>query len=320
MGSARFYAEERPVHRRRVEAFEIDRHPVTVAQFRRFVAATGHVTTAERAPDAADYPDALPELLVPGAMVFTPPAHPVPLHDPGAWWSWVPGASWRQPQGPGSTVPGEDHPVTQVSYDDASAYAAWAGLSLPTEAEWEHAARGGLVQATYAWGEEAMPGGRVLANTWHGQFPHQNRAPDGHTGTSPIGSYPANGYGLHDMCGNVWEWTSDVWTPDHSAAARTGPATAVAAATPSCCAPPAPRAPLPEPPAAHVVKGGSHLCAPSYCLRYRPAARQAQTTDAATTHLGFRCVRRPASRATSHGATVFLSLEPRPAPPKREQP
>src|SRR5690348_853099 len=208
MGSEDFYPEEAPVHRRTVEGFWIDQHPVTVAEFRRFVKATGYVTTAEIAPDRADFPDAPDELLVPGSLVFTPPDHPVPLDDFRAWWSWVPGAQWRHPEGPGSTLNGrEKHPVTQVSHADVTAYAVWAGKSLPTEAEWEYAARGGLDGAVYAWGDEFSPRGRLMANTWHGEFPWENLNLDRFDRTSPVGSYPPNGYGLVDVCGNVWEWT-----------------------------------------------------------------------------------------------------------------
>ena len=185
---------------------------MTVAEFARFVAATGHVTEAEIAPDPADYPGADPALLVPGSLVFRPSAGPVDLRDPLNWWAWVPGASWRSPEGPGSTVAArQDHPVTQVAYADAAAYAAWAGKELPTEAEWEHAARGGLEGAVYAWGDQFAPGGRQMANTWQGQFPWQNLLEDGYAGTSPVGSFPANGCGLFDVTGNVWEWTSDFY-------------------------------------------------------------------------------------------------------------
>jgi len=290
MGSEDFYPEEAPVHRRTVEGFWIDQHPVTVAEFRRFVKATGYVTTAEIAPDRADFPDAPNELLVPGSLVFTPPDHPVPLDDFRAWWSWVPGAQWRHPEGPGSTLNGrEKHPVTQVSHADVTAYAAWAGKSLPTEAEWEYAARGGLDGAVYAWGDEFSPRGRLMANTWHGEFPWENLHLDRFDRTSPVGSYPPNGYGLVDVCGNVWEWTDEPYTDDHATAASTTPPAAK-----SCCAPTqAAFVPtITSSASPRVTKGGSHLCAPNYCLRYRPAARQQQTVDSATSHLGFRCVKR----------------------------
>jgi formylglycine-generating enzyme required for sulfatase activity len=262
----------------------MDRHPVTNAEFRRFVEDTGHVTTAETAPARADFPDASDDQLVPGSLVFTPPDHPVPLHDYRLWWSWVPGAQWRCPVGPASALDGlEQHPVVHVSHDDVAAYAAWAHKELPTEAEWEYAARGGLVGATYAWGNLPTVDGRLMANTWQGAFPHGNLLLDGYAGTSPVGSFPANGYGLVDVCGNVWEWTADAYTLDHRGA--TVPSGAPAGKP--CCGPPRPSGTSRQ----HVVvKGGSHLCAPSYCLRYRPAARQPQTPDTSTGHLGFRCL------------------------------
>jgi sulfatase modifying factor 1 len=290
MGSEDFYPEERPVHRVTVDAFWMDRHPVTVAEFRRFVKATGYVTLAERAPEAADYPGADPALLVPGALVFHPTRGPVDLGDVSNWWSWVPGARWDRPEGPGSdTYTRARHPVVHVAPEDAEAYAAWAGKALPTEAEWERAARGGLEGATYAWGDDVAPDGRHLANFWQGEFPWQNHRLDGFAGTSPVGSFPANGYGLYDMTGNVWEWTADWFTPRHPDEVAK-----------SCCVPHNPRVTAPEGsfaagrPGEHiprrVVKGGSHLCSANYCLRYRPAARQAEAIDTSTSHIGFRCV------------------------------
>lgn len=286
MGSDDFYPEERPTHRARVEGFWIDAHPVTVEQFDAFVRATGHVSQAERAPAAADYPDADPALLVPGSLVFTPPAGPVPLDDVRRWWSWMPGASWRRPEGPHRDVADRgDHPVTHVGIDDARAYVAWAGADLPTEAEWERAARGGLDGATFPWGDDPAPGGRPLANTWQGRFPWENTVEDGWARTSPVGSFPPNGYGLFDAVGNVWEWTADRYEPDH----RSGAA--------PCCgpgrAPGAERSEAGEAFARRVIKGGSHLCAPSYCYRFRPAARQGEAVDTTTSHLGFRGVVRP---------------------------
>jgi sulfatase modifying factor 1 len=276
MGSERFYPEEAPVREASVGAFSIDRHPVTVAEFRRFVKATGHGTWAERPPLAEDYPGADAASLVPGSLVFTKAARPVPLDDVRNWWRWTPGADWRHPEGTGSTVGGREyHPVTHVAYADAEAYAAWAGKSLPTEAEWEYAARGGLEQATYTWGDQPAPNGRPMANTWQGEFPWQNLLADGYEGTSPVERFPANGFGLYDMAGNVWEWTTDWYDP----------------ATPGngspCCAP---RLLDGERFPRKVIKGGSHLCAPNYCLRYRPAARQAESVDTTTCHIGFRCV------------------------------
>lgn len=297
MGSADFYPEERPIHARQVDGFWMDPHPVTVSEFGEFVDATGHVTVAETAPEAADFPDADPEQLVPGSLVFVPPTRRVSLDDFRAWWAWVPGAQWRHPEGPGSTVVGrEQHPVTHVAHADALAYATWAGKELPDEKEWEYAARGGLEGATYSWGDDETPGGRMMANTWQGDFPVRNDLLDGYERTSPVGVFPANGYGLVDMTGNVWEWTDQDYTPSHDAAAREGTA---ASGRSSCCGPH--REPVvataAQAPPGHstekVIKGGSHLCAPSYCLRYRPAARQLQTTDTSTSHLGFRCVIRP---------------------------
>ena len=302
MGSVDFYPEERPVHEATVGPFGIDEHPVTVAEFGRFVAATAYVTVAERTPDPAVYPDAAREDLVPGSVVFRPPAGPVPLNDVRRWWSWIPGASWRCPEGPSSGVAGrERHPVTHVALEDANAYARWSGKDLPTEAEWEFAARGGLDGAVYAWGDDVAPLGRLMANTWQGEFPWKNLVLDRFERTSPVGSFPPNGYGLFDMTGNVWEWTRDAWSTSHADSA-----------THTCCSPrgPSGRRPASDvragPPSIprHVIKGGSHLCAPNYCHRYRPAARQAHPTDTSTSHVGFRCVLR-APRAPS----------PHPSPP-----
>ena len=285
MGSEEFFPEERPVRVVRVDSFRIDPHPVTNAAFRRFVKQTGYVTVAERTPAAEDYPDARTRDLVPGALVFRPTGRPVPLDDWRRWWRYVPGASWRHPRGPGSTLDGLDrHPVTQVAYADAAAYAAWAGKRLPTEAEWEYAARGGLDGATYVWGDEFEPTGRRMANVWVGAFPwqfHPGRGQTAKPGTTAVGTYAPNGYGLHDMTGNVWEWTVDRFRAERL------PGT--------CCAPGDPPGFALETAAAqrfsrYVVKGGSYLCAAEYCLRYRPAARQGQTEDTATCHLVFRCV------------------------------
>ncbi|HEU4698431.1 MAG TPA: formylglycine-generating enzyme family protein [Gemmatimonadales bacterium] len=286
MGSEAFYPEERPAHRVAVDGFWMDAHPVTVAAFRRFVEATGYVTVAERPPAPADYPGIAPALLVPGSLVFRRPPHRVSLHDVRQWWSYVPGACWHRPEGPGSTVTGrERHPVTHVAFEDAEAYARWAGKALPTEAEWERGARGGLEGATYVWGDEFAPGGQVLANTWQGEFPWQNLATDGYEGTSPVGAFPPNGYGLYDMAGNVWEWTADLFAPHHATAP-----------SPCCAASRAAGAAIPR----RVVKGGSHLCAPNYCLRYRPAARQGEAVDSSASHIGFRCIVRPAAAAKEH--------------------
>jgi formylglycine-generating enzyme len=265
MGSDEFYPEERPVRPVAVDGFWIDRGPVTGAEFGRFVEDTGYVAVAERPLDPADFPGANPASLVPGSLVFRMTEGPVDLRDALQWWEYRPGATWRD--GP------EDHPVVHVAYEDAGAYAAWAGKALPTESEWEFAARGGLDGATFAWGDDPMPDGRWMANTWQGEFPWRNLAEDGYEGTSPVGSFPANGYGLFDMTGNVWEWTTDLFGAHDSLA--------------PCCAPGAPAA-------GQVLKGGSHLCAPNYCLRFRPAARQPESKDTSAQHIGFRCVVRPA--------------------------
>jgi formylglycine-generating enzyme len=290
MGSDAFYPEEGPAHPVMVDGFWMDEHPVTNDEFARFVNATDYITVAERAPNPANYPDADPALLVPGSLVFHRPPQRVSLHDHRSWWAYVPGACWRHPEGPESTLRGrEAHPVVHVAYEDAEAYAAWAGKALPSEAEWEFAARGGLEDATYVWGDEFAPEGRMLANTWQGEFPWQNLATDGYEGTSPVVAFPANGYGLYDMAGNVWEWTADFFRPSHPESAAK-----------PCCIPRNPRVLSPEPghamgqPAARipsrVLKGGSHLCAPNYCLRYRPAARQPQAMDTSACHIGFRCI------------------------------
>lgn len=292
MGCERFYPEERPVHTVGVDGFWIDTHPVTVDEFRHFVRATGYVSVAEREPDPADYPEVDPRLLVPGSLVFRQTPGPVPLTDFRAWWEFVPGAFWRRPQGRGSDLRGRGrHPVVHIASEDAAAYAEWAGKELPTEAEWEFAARGGLGGALFTWGNEDHGPGELKANTWQGRFPWENLGASGHRGTSPIGSFPANGYGLHDMAGNVWEWTADFFTPRHPDEAQK-----------SCCVPTNPRVESAEQsydvgqPGAHiprkVIKGGSHLCSPSYCLRYRPPARQGEALDSSTSHIGFRCVRR----------------------------
>jgi sulfatase modifying factor 1 len=276
MGSTDFYPEEAPVHSVTVAAFSIERHPVTNAQFAEFVSDTGHVTVAERPLDPADFPGVPPADLVPGALVFQPTDGPVDLRNWRQWWTWAPGASWRHPFGPESSIEDRlDHPVVQVAYPDAAAYATWAGRRLPSEAQWEYAARAGA-QTAYAWGDEAAPDGQLMANTWQGRFPYRNDGALGWAGTSPVGTFPPNGFGLVDMIGNVWEWTTTPYTPRH----RTD--------QPTCCPPPPP--PSGDPAINQALKGGSHLCAPEYCHRYRPAARSSQSQDSATTHIGFRCI------------------------------
>jgi formylglycine-generating enzyme len=293
MGSNDFYPEEAPAHHVTVNGFWLDEHTVTVAEFRRFIRATGYTTVAERPLDPEDYPDADPELLVPGSLVFRRAYRPVSLDDYRNWWSYIPGADWLHPEGPQSNTGGrERHPVVHVAWEDVEAYARWSGKQIPTEAEWEFAAQGGLGGAVFTWGDEFAPKGKMMANTWQGQFPWQNLRLDGFDGTSPVCSFPPNGYGLFDMAGNVWEWTGDFYTPRH-------PSEALHA----CCVPENPRVASPEhsyavgQPSSHiprrVIKGGSHLCAPNYCLRYRPAARQPQMLDTSMAHLGFRCIFRP---------------------------
>jgi len=293
MGSDRHYPEEAPPHRVSVDGFWIDRTPVTNRQFRQFVEATGHVTFAEIAPDPKDYPGALPNMLKAGSLVFTPPTHAVAdLGDWSQWWSFKFGANWRRPYGPRSSIGGlDDHPAVHIACRDAEAYAKWAGKALPTEAEWEFAARGGRDGEEFAWGNDFTPSRRHMANTWQGAFPKENLAADGYRRTSPVTAFPPNGYGVHDMIGNVWEWTADWYSAKHEPEAPK-----------ACCIPSNPRG-GPEtasydPCQPHVqiprkvLKGGSFLCAPNYCRRYRPAARHAQPVDTSTCHVGFRCVAR----------------------------
>jgi formylglycine-generating enzyme len=294
MGSDHHYPEEAPAHRVTIDGFWIDRTPVTNRQFKRFVLETGHKTYAEIPPDPRDYPGALPEMLYAGSLVFVHPPSTFDLRDWSQWWTFMKGADWRHPKGPGSNINTSDnHPVVHVSHSDALAYARWAGKDLPTEAEWEFAARGGLEGAEFAWGSEFTPGGQHMANTWQGDFPLHNLHLDGYERTSPVEAFPPNGYGLYDMIGNVWEWTSDWFSSKHEPDAAK-----------ACCIPQNPRGgredasydpcqpniKIPR----KVIKGGSHLCAPNYCRRYRPAARHAEAIDTSTSHLGFRCVTRSA--------------------------
>lgn len=268
MGDDRFYPEEGPPRERRVESLRISRFEVTNRQFARFVEATGYVTEAERVRSPEDFPDLPAEYRQPGSLVFNSPENVHAAGSPAQWWRFVPGANWRAPEGPDSSLEGRrDHPVVHVSWNDALAYARWLGHSLPTEAQWEYAARGGLEGAPYAWGEELKPGGRWLANVWQGIFPAFDMGKDGYKGMAPVGCFPSNRYGLHDMTGNVWEWTADSWSVPDDDGHNTGDA------------------------AARTIKGGSHLCARTYCVRYRPAARQGQEMNLGAGHIGFRTVK-----------------------------
>lgn len=291
MGSDDHYPEERPARRISVDGFWIDPTPVTNRQFARFVRDTGYITFAEIAPRAEDYPGADPRMLVASSMVFTPPPGPVDLRHPLSWWAFVPGADWRHPQGPRSDLEGlEDHPVVHVALVDVLAYAEWAGAALPTEAEWELAARGGLEEAQFAWGQDFLVDGRHMANTWQGPFPRINSLDDGWARTSPVRHYPPNGHGLYDMIGNTWEWTADWWS---TPAPKAEGAMCCATRNPVGGQEDASRGADASGIARKVLKGGSHLCAPNYCRRYRPAARHAHPVDTSTSHVGFRCVIRP---------------------------
>ncbi|PTD26308.1 formylglycine-generating enzyme family protein [Sphingomonas fennica] len=295
MGSDHHYPEEAPAHRVSVDGFWMDATTVTNRDFAHFVKATGYITLAERPADPADYPGARPELLAASSILFRKPSAPVDMSNHYNWWHYVAGADWRHPRGPASSIRGlMDHPVVHVAWEDVAAYAHWACKALPTEAEWEFAARGGLDGREFVWGDDLPPNGKYMANTWQGEFPYRNTREDGFEYTSPVRAFPPNGYGLYDMAGNVWQWTAD-WYGDHGTRHR------------SCCTvanprggaaeesfdPNAPGMRIPR----RVTKGGSHLCAPNYCRRYRPAARMAQPIDTAISHLGFRCIKRPAPKA-----------------------
>ncbi len=290
MGSDKHYPEEAPAHKVTVDGFWMDVRTVTNREFARFIEATGYVTSAERPANPDDYPGAKPDLLAPSSVVFSKPKTRVDLRHHYNWWVYVPGANWRHPHGPSSSIEGlADHPVVHVAFEDAEAYATWAGKELPTEAEWEFAARGGLEAAEYVWGAEMTPEGRHFANIWQGEFPWQNLCEDGYEGTAPVATFPPNGYGLYDMAGNVWQWTTD-WYQEH------------AKIDSPCCTMANPRGARREDSLdprqsqikipRKVMKGGSHLCAPNYCRRYRPAARMAQPVDTSTSHLGLRCIAR----------------------------
>jgi formylglycine-generating enzyme len=282
-------ADARPVHRVHVDGFWMDATEVTNAEFATFVAATGYVTVAERPPTAEEFPDAPPENLVAGSVVFTPPAEAVPLDNHLRWWSYVKGADWRHPLGPGSSIEGHARePVVHVAFEDAEAYARWAGKRLPTEAEWEFAARGGRAGGLYPWGDEFRPEGRWMANTWQGRFPSENTAADGFKAPAPVASFPPNPYGLHDMSGNVWEWCADWYRPDTYAKAAASGAVADNPRGPDSSFDPQ------EPgQAKRVQRGGSYLCSESYCARYIVGSRGKGEISSATNHVGFRCVQAP---------------------------
>jgi formylglycine-generating enzyme len=298
MGSEDGRSDEKPVHQVTLDGFWIDKKPVNNEEFARFVKATGYVTVAECKPDPKDFPGVAPDKLMPGAVVFSPPTlesvnmeraqaglpptQQVPLDDPSLWWRYVPGANWRHPQGPDSNIKElQHHPVVQVCWDDALAYTKWAGKQLPTEAQFERAARAGLERQPYAWGAQPVCNGKWMANIWQGQFPIQNKAADGFAGTSPVGSFPPNGYGLYDMAGNVWQWCADWYRPDYYARSParnpTGPGDSLDPDEPGL--------------AKRVVRGGSFLCSDLYCAGYRAAARMKSSPDTALSNTGFRCVR-----------------------------
>jgi sulfatase modifying factor 1 len=291
--------DSRPIHRVYVDGFFMDKTDVTNAQFSRFVKATGYVTVAERKPRAEDYPGAAPENLVAGSVVFAPPDHPVALNDHLQWWTYVRGANWRHPLGPDSSIVGKDnYPVLHIAYEDAEAYAKWVGKRLPTEAEWEFAARGGLAGKPYVWGDEFRMGGKWMANTHQGHFPDKDTGEDGYAGIAPVAMFPPNGYGLYDMAGNVWQWTSDWYRPDYyqqladrGGAARNpqGPESAYDPAEPGQ--------------AKRVQRGGSFLCTDQYCSRYMVGTRGKGDIDTGTNHLGFRCVMTPAQWQAEYGNT-----------------
>ncbi|MAI41036.1 MAG: formylglycine-generating enzyme family protein [Candidatus Azotimanducaceae bacterium] len=294
MGSSKFYAEERPVNKISVDGFWIDTTPVTNREFARFVKATNYISVAERALDPDDYVGINIENFVPGSLVFKPTTGPVNLNNPNNWWEFVGGANWRAPLGTSKAI-SRDHPVVQVAFEDVAAYAEWAGKSIPTEAEWEYAAKGGREDTTFPWGNDLYQDGKAMANTWDGEFPWLNTELDGYSGTSPVNTFPKNEFGLLDMIGNVWEWTQDWWTSAHPEVT----------ASPCCSTsgtnsnpqggkkeasfdPQMPQISIPR----KVLKGGSHLCAANYCFRYRPAARIPQMIDTSASHIGFRCVLR----------------------------
>ncbi len=293
MGSDKFYPEERPVHEVTVDGFRMDKYEVTNEQYEKFVNETGYITIAERPLDPKEYPTVDPADLVPGALIFQKSNGPVNLSDYHNWWRWVPGTSWKHPKGPDTSIKGrEKYPVVHIAYEDAEEYAKWIGKELPSEAEWEFAARGGLDGKNFIWGDVDVQYMEPQANTWQGEFPYQNLLIDEYEGTSPVGSFAPNGYGLYDMAGNVWEWTSDWYVAHLDESANEFKTCCTPAVNPRVTLPGGsfdvrqPQIKIPR----KVVKGGSHLCAPNYCLRYRPAARQPQMIDTGMSHIGFRCI------------------------------
>lgn len=281
MGSVDGQTDEKPPHEVELDGFWMDKTEVTNEEFEKFVRATGYITMAERKPKSEDFPGVPPEALVPGSIIFTPPPGEVSLENHMAWWSYVPGANWRHPQGPDSNIKGlEKHPVVHVCWDDAAAYAKWAGKRLPTEAEWEYASRGGLDRKPFIWGDDKVPNNQWQGNIWQGQFPNENQLADGFKITSPVASYPTNGYGLFDMGGNVWEWCADWYRPDYyefSAQKNPpGPSDSFDPNEPG----------MPK----RVTRGGSYLCSELYCTGYRPSARMKTSPDTSLSHTGFRCV------------------------------
>lgn len=302
MGSNNHYSEEAPVHPETVEGLWMDKYELTNDQFQEFVDATQYVTVAERPVRPEDYPTAKPELLEPASVVFFKPLRRVDLRNHFNWWTYLRGANWRHPEGRESSIKKRgQHPVVHLAYEDAEAYANWAGKEIPTEAEWEYAARGGLDGATYAWGEELNPTGKCMANIWQGEFPWQNLRLDGYERTAPVGEFPPNGYGLYDMIGNVWEWTTEWYSARHIVKTCCG--SAVRANRDGSYDPQMPEIRIPR----RVIKGGSFLCAPNYCRRYRPAARMAQPVDTAACHLGLRLIIRP--KASPGNAIVALEMK-----------
>ena len=295
MGSDKFYPEEKPVDKVTVDSFWIDKYLVTNHEYSEFVSATNYITVAERPLNPAEFPTVRQEDLVPGSMVFHKSNEAVDLKDYTNWWRWTKGANWKHPRGPDSKVDRlGSHPVVQIAYEDAEAYAKWAGKELPSEAEWEFAARGGLEGMDFTWGNEDTQLTKPMANTWQGEFPYQNLLIDMYERTSPVGSFAPNGYGLFDMAGNVWEWTSDWYVPHLDESANMVKTCCTTFVNPRVTSseysydPRQPQFRIPR----KVVKGGSHICAPNYCLRYRPAARQPQMIDTGMTHIGFRCIMR----------------------------